>query len=110
MRIVQRLIVPSNRAGQNTLGTDVEKRGAERNRRALLTGSASTLARIVQIGTSLVTVPLTLRYLGNERFGLWMTIIGSPGARVALLLVVFPARARPSLKLLGKGGSRVKSL
>lgn len=74
MRIVQRLIVPSNRAGQNTLGTDVEKRGAERNRRALLTGSASTLARVVQIGTSLVTVPLTLRYLGNERFGLWMTI------------------------------------
>jgi O-antigen/teichoic acid export membrane protein len=32
------------------------------------------LARVVQIGTSLVTVPLTLKYLGNERFGLWMTI------------------------------------
>jgi O-antigen/teichoic acid export membrane protein len=28
----------------------------------------------VQIGTSLITVPLTLKYLGNERFGLWMTI------------------------------------
>src|SRR6202042_1779317 len=46
----------------------------ERNRRAVLTGSAATLARVVQIGTSLITVPLTLRYLGNERFGLWMTI------------------------------------
>ena len=32
------------------------------------------LAKVVQIGTSLLTVPLTLRYLGNERFGLWMTI------------------------------------
>lgn len=53
--------------------TDVS-RGAERNRRAVLTGSMSTLARVVQIGTSLITVPLTLRYLGNERFGLWMTI------------------------------------
>jgi len=40
----------------------------------VLTGSASTLARVVQIGTSLITVPLTLKYLGNERFGLWMTI------------------------------------
>lgn len=32
------------------------------------------MARIVQIGSSLFTVPLTLRYLGTERFGLWMTI------------------------------------
>jgi O-antigen/teichoic acid export membrane protein len=53
---------------------DEHTRGAERNRRALLTGSVSTVARIVQIGTSLITVPLTLKYLGNERFGLWMTI------------------------------------
>jgi O-antigen/teichoic acid export membrane protein len=49
-------------------------RGSERIRRAALTGGAATLARVVQIGTSLITVPLTLRYLGNERFGLWMTI------------------------------------
>jgi len=40
----------------------------------MLTGSAATLARAVQMGASLVTVPLTLKYLGNERFGLWMTI------------------------------------
>jgi O-antigen/teichoic acid export membrane protein len=40
----------------------------------MLTGSAATLARIVQMSTSLITVPLTLKYLGNERFGLWMTI------------------------------------
>jgi O-antigen/teichoic acid export membrane protein len=53
---------------------DPHTRGVERNRRAILTGGAATLARAVQIGTSLITVPLTLRYLGNERFGLWMTI------------------------------------
>jgi O-antigen/teichoic acid export membrane protein len=40
----------------------------------MLTGSVATIARAVQICTSLVTVPLTLKYLGNERFGLWMTI------------------------------------
>jgi len=49
-------------------------RGSERIRRAVLTGGAATLARVVQIGSSLITVPLTLKYLGNERFGLWMTI------------------------------------
>src|SRR5690348_11551465 len=55
-------------------GMDDHARGAERNRRALLTGSVSTLARAVQVGTTLITIPLTLKYLGNERFGLWMTI------------------------------------
>jgi O-antigen/teichoic acid export membrane protein len=55
-------------------GLDDHARGTERNRRALLTGSVATLARVVQVGTSLITVPLTLKYLGNERFGLWMTI------------------------------------
>lgn len=45
-----------------------------RNRRAAITGVTALLARFVQVGTSLVTVPLTLKYLGNERFGLWMTI------------------------------------
>lgn len=48
--------------------------GTERNRRAIMTGSAATLARFVQIGTTLITIPLTLKFLGNERFGLWMTI------------------------------------
>jgi O-antigen/teichoic acid export membrane protein len=53
---------------------DDHGRGIERNRRAAITGSIAALARVVQIGTSLITVPLTLKYLGNERFGLWMTI------------------------------------
>lgn len=53
---------------------DDHARGAERNRRAVLTSSVAILARVVQITTALITVRFTLRYLGNERFGLWMII------------------------------------
>jgi O-antigen/teichoic acid export membrane protein len=59
----------SSEAEQNT-----SQRGSGRNRRAALTGGTAVLARAVQVGTSLVTIPLTIHYLGNERFGLWMTI------------------------------------
>src|SRR5580698_319715 len=54
--------------------TDAGRRGAERNRRAAITGGTAVLARVVQVSTSLITIPLTIHYLGNERFGLWMTI------------------------------------
>jgi len=69
MRRVLQLLLP-----RDPDSLEDHKRGAERNRRAMLTGGVATVARVVQIGTSLVTVPLTLKYLGNERFGLWMTI------------------------------------
>jgi O-antigen/teichoic acid export membrane protein len=69
MRKIRQLLLPRDPAS-----LDDHTRGAERNRRAVITGSATTLARAAQIGTSLITVPLTLKYLGNERFGLWMTI------------------------------------
>src|ERR1019366_3546077 len=62
------------KVSQNVTNSSVRERGTERNRRAVLTGGVALLARAVQIGTSLITVPLTLKYLGNERFGLWMTI------------------------------------
>jgi len=69
MRKIRQLLLP-----RDPTSLDDHARGAERNRRAVITGSATTLARAVQVGTSLITVPLTLKYLGNERFGLWMTI------------------------------------
>jgi O-antigen/teichoic acid export membrane protein len=69
VRKVQQLLLPPDAATSGEY-----ERGAERNRRALVTGGAAAIARVVQMGTSLVTVPFTLRYLGNERFGLWMTI------------------------------------
>jgi O-antigen/teichoic acid export membrane protein len=52
----------------------VEGRSKERYRRAFLTTLASGFAKVVGIGTILISVPLTLHYLGVERYGLWMTI------------------------------------
>jgi O-antigen/teichoic acid export membrane protein len=51
-----------------------EGRSRERYRRVLLTGSSSGLTQAISILTLLVSVPLALRYLGTERYGLWMTL------------------------------------
>jgi O-antigen/teichoic acid export membrane protein len=59
--------------GAHDLATP-EGRAADRHRRAALTAGASALAKVVSVGTALVSIPLTLHYLGAERFGLWMTI------------------------------------
>lgn len=45
-----------------------------RNRAIALTALASVFARGVSILTALISVPLTLHYLGNERYGMWMTL------------------------------------
>jgi O-antigen/teichoic acid export membrane protein len=49
-------------------------RSHERFRRAGLTAAAALTAKMVGVVAMLITVPLTLNYLGSERFGLWMTI------------------------------------
>lgn len=49
-------------------------RGKERYRRAALTGAASIIQRGLTILISLVSVPLTIHYLGPERYGVWLTI------------------------------------
>jgi O-antigen/teichoic acid export membrane protein len=54
--------------------SDPGERAAARHRRAAVTGITSGISKAVRIGVALITVPLTLHYLGNERFGLWMTI------------------------------------
>ena len=51
-----------------------EDHSRERYRRAALTGTTAALGRVVSLGTSIVTVRLTFRYLGAERYGMWMTI------------------------------------
>jgi len=51
-----------------------EARARERHRRVTLTASFAVIARLVGAGSSLVTIPITLSYLGAERFGLWMAI------------------------------------
>ena len=52
----------------------MEGRSSERLRRVFWTATTSVLAKCVNILTMLVTVPIALSYLGNERFGLWMAI------------------------------------
>lgn len=49
-------------------------RAKERYRRIILTSTVSGTARVVSIVTSLITIPLALNYLGNEGYGIWMTI------------------------------------
>lgn len=51
-----------------------EGRSQERHRRVVLTASAAATARLVSIATAIVSVPLTLNYLGPERYGMWMTM------------------------------------
>lgn len=49
-------------------------RSKERYRRVVLTGGSSILSKGITILTGLISVPLTVNYLGAERYGLWMTI------------------------------------
>ena len=51
-----------------------EGRSKERLRRVALTALVSAFAQGVSILTVLISVPLTLNYLGAERYGLWITI------------------------------------
>jgi O-antigen/teichoic acid export membrane protein len=47
----------------------------ERRTRGILQGTASGVAwRIVAIAVNLVSIPLSVRYLGSERYGAWITI------------------------------------
>ena len=51
-----------------------EGRSRERYRRVALTAISSAGARVIAVVTMLIAVPLTLHYLGTERYGMWMTI------------------------------------
>ncbi len=54
--------------------TTPEGRANERYRRVGLSAIASAFAKGVTMVTALVSVPLTLGYLGAERYGLWIAI------------------------------------
>ena len=49
-------------------------RADERRRRVLLTASAGVAWILQAAALAIVTVPLTIGYLGSERYGLWVTI------------------------------------
>lgn len=69
------------RSTGHDLSTD-EGRSRERYRRAALGTGGAIGARAISALASLITVPLTLSYLGVERYGMWMTI-----SSLALLLI-----------------------
>jgi O-antigen/teichoic acid export membrane protein len=49
-------------------------RSRERLRRVAVTVAASAISRVVSALTLFASVPLALGYLGEERYGLWMTL------------------------------------
>lgn len=51
-----------------------EGRSKERYRRVVLTAGGAFVYKVITILTGLISVPLTVKYLGTERYGLWMTI------------------------------------
>lgn len=51
-----------------------EGRARERHRRVALTAALSAVSKGAAIATGLIAVPLTIHYLGVERYGLWMTV------------------------------------
>jgi O-antigen/teichoic acid export membrane protein len=67
-------------SGQLASGT-AEERAHQRHRRAAWASVTSVGSKLASVITILVTAPLTIRYLGMERYGMWMTI----AAAVAML-------------------------
>jgi O-antigen/teichoic acid export membrane protein len=51
-----------------------EGRAQERHRRMALSSLASAAAKGISVCTGLISVPLTLHYLGTERYGMWITM------------------------------------
>jgi O-antigen/teichoic acid export membrane protein len=49
-------------------------RGGERYRRASITASSSFITKALNVLISFLSVPLTVHYLGAERYGVWLTI------------------------------------
>jgi O-antigen/teichoic acid export membrane protein len=74
----RQIVALKNCLNVRSLGTFFSKanadRGKERYRRASLTASASIFSQALGVLISIVSVPLTVRYLGQERYGVWLTI------------------------------------
>ena len=54
--------------------TSEQGREDERYRRAAVSIAANIFSRAAAMGVMVMTVSLTIPYLGSERFGIWMTI------------------------------------
>ena len=51
-----------------------ENRAESRKRNIIKTASSGLLTRIITLSVTLIMVPLSLKYLGKEQYGLWVTI------------------------------------
>ena len=51
-------------------------RAKSRYKQVKLSAVASAAAKALSIATALISVPLTLGYLGTERYGMWLTLSG----------------------------------
>jgi O-antigen/teichoic acid export membrane protein len=74
-RVFQTLRTKLNPSAMKALmANQHEDRGRERYRRAGVTAGASFIAKALTLLISFVSVPLTVHYLGAERYGVWLTI------------------------------------
>lgn len=83
--------------------TTAEGRGKERLRRAMLTSLTGAIARAVAMATPLITIALTLNYLGAEVYGLWMTVTSFVGMAAFTDLGLGNGLVTELSKALGRG-------
>lgn len=69
---LERLLPPKLRSYLSRPGGG--DRGRERYQRASVTALTSLLSKAVTILISFISVPLTVHYLGTERYGVWITL------------------------------------
>lgn len=51
-----------------------ENRSFDRNRRIALAAASGVISKVISFVISLISVPVTVNYLGYERYGFWMTV------------------------------------
>jgi O-antigen/teichoic acid export membrane protein len=73
-RLIGALKTLSNPSALKSLLKKTDDRGRERYRRAGITASSSFVSKALTILIGFVSVPLTVHYLGAERYGVWLTI------------------------------------
>lgn len=59
---------------RNKFFSTENSRAKQRHKKVAFSAISSVAAKSIQILTSLISIPITINYLGIERYGLWMTI------------------------------------
>ena len=73
VEVLTRLVRFLGYGGGEAVTPEVERARA-RHRRIVLTAGTSAAAKATSVATMLISLPLTLNYLGPERYGIWATI------------------------------------